>query len=65
MSLNGGQIVALGDVQFSAQGGGGFGASVISGTRISGTSNLEFSGCGGNGQGVEWDHTVRRMRMAR
>jgi hypothetical protein len=44
MMLNGGKLIALGDVEFSAN-ANGWGASIIAGDDISGTSNMTFNGC--------------------
>lgn len=49
MELHGGQIIALGDVDFAAQGVGGNGASIISGGTIDARSNNEMGFCGGSG----------------
>ena len=48
MQLAGGQIIAAGDVNFAAQADGFFGASVIAGGEIDGTSNSSFQGCPGS-----------------
>ena len=45
LSLFGSQIIAAGDVNFAAQADGFFGASVIAGGEIDGTSNSTFHGC--------------------
>jgi hypothetical protein len=63
LQLNGGQIIAWGDIQFAAQGAGGRGASLIANGRIDGTSNLAFTGCGG--AGMEGNLTVQSQRLAR
>jgi len=46
LQLFGGQIIALGNIAFSANAGGIQGASMISGGEISGTSNMDMGFCG-------------------
>lgn len=45
LQMYGGQIIAKGDVQFSANANGIQGASIVSGSTISGTSNMEMGFC--------------------
>lgn len=61
LTLSGGQIIALGNVIFHAH-ATGIGASIISGGYISGTSLMEFSGCG---TGMEDNFNVELSQLAR
>ncbi|NNE80830.1 MAG: hypothetical protein HKN18_11230 [Silicimonas sp.] len=61
MQLYGGQIVAVGDVNFAAQGNGFSGASVIAGGEIDGTSNSVLGACPNVGEHFE---TPAPPRMA-
>ena len=47
MEMHGSQIIAAKGVQFAANADGIRGASIVSGGRIDGTSNMEFAFCGG------------------
>ena len=49
MGMYGGQIVARGNVSFSASGEGVKGVSIVAGGTISGTSNMIMSSCRGSG----------------
>ncbi|EDQ03060.1 hypothetical protein OIHEL45_20271 [Sulfitobacter indolifex HEL-45] len=49
LSLHNGQILALGDIQFSANAGGVNGASLVSNGRIIGTSNMDMGYCSNSG----------------
>ncbi|EAQ02779.1 hypothetical protein OB2597_15395 [Pseudooceanicola batsensis HTCC2597] len=57
----GGQIIALDHVQFSANAGGIEGASIISGSTISGTSNMTMGFCG---SGMETNFSVPYFKLA-
>lgn len=46
LTINGGQLLAKGDISFSAQGAGAKGVQLVAGGEISGTSNMEMIGCG-------------------
>lgn len=61
LTMNGGQILALGNVSFAAQ-AFGRGASIVSGGTISGTSLMDFGGCG---TGMEGNLTATYVRLAR
>lgn len=60
MSLYGGQLIAKGDISFSANGNGVQGASVISGGTVSGTSGMTMAYCG---SGMEEDFQAEYFRM--
>lgn len=60
MSMFGGQLIAKGDVSFSADGNGVDGASVISGGTVSGTSNMTMAYCG---TGMENNFQAEYFRM--
>jgi hypothetical protein len=62
MELHGGQIIALGDVDFAAQGVGGNGASIISGGTIDARSNNEMGFC--DGSGTEGHFVADYFRLA-
>lgn len=62
LHLNGGQIIAQGDIQFSANADGIQGASLIAGGSISGTSNMSMGFCG---QGVEDNLEAPYFRLAK
>ena len=47
LEIYGSQLLGLGDIEFAARANGIEGASVISNGRISGTSNMSMSYCGG------------------
>lgn len=57
----GGQVIAKGAVDFSANSGGIQGASIISGSTISGTSNMSMGFCG---TGMEDNFSVPYFRLA-
>ncbi|WP_407492185.1 pilus assembly protein TadG-related protein [Pseudooceanicola sp. MF1-13] len=57
----GGQVIAKGNVSFSADAGGIEGASVIAGGTISGTSNMTMGYCG---TGMDDNFTVPYFRLA-
>lgn len=57
----GGQVIAKGAVDFSANSGGIQGASIISGKTISGTSNMTMGFCG---TGMEGNFDVPYFRLA-
>ena len=61
LKLYGGQIIAAGDVSFSANANGMQGASIISGGEISGTSNMRMAFCG---TGMEGNFGVDYFRLA-
>jgi Flp pilus assembly protein TadG len=60
MSMFGGQLIAKGNVNFSADGNGVEGASVIAGGTVSGTSNMTMAYCG---SGMEEDFQAEYFRM--
>ncbi len=60
LAVNGGQILALGDIAFRAK-ATGFGASFITAGRIDGTSNMEMSHCA---TGLEQNFDVPYYRIA-
>lgn len=62
ISFYGGQIVASGDVDFTANADGIEGASLIAGGRISGTSNMTMGFCG---VGMEDNLELDYFRLAR
>jgi len=49
LRLYGGQLLAKGDISFSANGDGVQGASLVAGGTISGTSNMTMASCDGRG----------------
>ena len=57
----GGQVIARLNVDFSANSGGIEGASIISGSTISGTSNMTMGFCG---TGMEDNFAVPYFRLA-
>ena len=57
----GGQVIAKGPVSFSANAGGIQGASIVSGSTISGTSNMSMGFCG---SGMEDNFDVSYFRLA-
>jgi Flp pilus assembly protein TadG len=61
LELHGSQIIAAGDVTFSANANGIQGASIVSGGRIDGTSNMNFSFCG---SGMEHNLLAEYFRLA-
>lgn len=60
LQMYGGQIVALGNVEFSANANGIQGASIVSGNTISGTSNMEMGFCA---TGMENNFHANYFRM--
>ena len=57
MEIYGSQIIAMKNVEFTANADGVEGASIISGGEISGTSNMQMGFCGGNDQNtIELDY---------
>ncbi|WP_316298133.1 TadG family pilus assembly protein [Aliisedimentitalea sp. MJ-SS2] len=61
MQLYGGQMIAQGDISFSANAYGVQGASVIAGGRIDGTSNMQMGFCDGAGMGNNYEAQYFRM----
>jgi len=61
LTINGGQIIALGDVNFASQ-ATGVGASIISDGAIDGSSNISMTGCA---TGMEDNFTAAYFRLAR
>jgi hypothetical protein len=61
MTVYGGQIVAQGNISFSAGGDGVRGVSLVAGGTISGTSNMEMQSC--NGSGMEQNIVVPYARL--
>ncbi|MDE3122507.1 MAG: hypothetical protein KGK00_12085 [Paracoccaceae bacterium] len=60
LNLFGGQLIAKGDVSFSANGNGVQGASIISGGTVSGTSGMTMAYCG---TGMEENYQAEYFRM--
>ena len=57
ISINGGQLIALKEIAFAANGDGLHGTSIISGDTVSGTSNMRMGLCGtGMGGGLSLDY---------
>lgn len=63
LNLYGGQVVALGDISFSANADGVEGASIISGGDVDGTSNATLAYCG-DGSGMEGNFEADYFRLA-
>jgi hypothetical protein len=61
LSLFGGQIVAKGDINFSANANGVQGASLIAGGQITGTSNMNMGNCN---NGMEENFRAEYFRLA-
>ena len=61
LKLFGSQIIAKGDVEFAAEANGIEGASIISASTISGTSNMEMAFCG---TGMENNFEAEYFRLA-
>ncbi len=61
LHLYGGQIIALGDIQFAANANGVQGASLLAGGMISGTSNMSMGFCG---SGMEASFQAPYFRLA-
>ena len=61
LEMFGGQIVAVQDIQFSANANGIEGASIIAGGTVSGTSNMIMGFCG---NGMERNFSVDYFRLA-
>lgn len=62
LGVNGGQLLAGGDINFAAQGAAVEGGSMVAGGEIDGTSNLEFAHCG-TGMGNAYTAEVFRLVM--
>ncbi|MGL4235703.1 pilus assembly protein TadG-related protein [Tabrizicola sp.] len=60
ISINGGQLIALKEIAFAANGEGMRGASIISGDTVSGTSNMNMGLCG---TGMERNLSLDYFRM--
>ena len=61
LSMFGGQMIALGDISFSADANGIEGASVIAGGRIDGTTNMDMGFCGGAGMENNFEAVYFRL----
>jgi len=61
LKVYGGQLIAQGNIEFSAEANGIEGASFISGATISGTSNMTMGFCGG---GMERNFEAEYFRLA-
>ena len=62
MEIYGGQVIAKGDITFTANAYGVQGASLISGGTLSGTSNMAMGFCGGGG--MEDNFEAEYFRLA-
>ncbi|MDZ4089325.1 MAG: Tad domain-containing protein [Tabrizicola sp.] len=60
VSIHGGQLIALREISFAANGAGLRGTSIISGDTVSGTSNMEMGLCG---SGMEGNLSLDYFRM--
>lgn len=60
ISINGGQLIALREIAFAANGEGLHGTSIISGDTVSGTSNMRMGLCG---TGMEGNLSLDYFRM--
>ncbi|WP_176556111.1 pilus assembly protein TadG-related protein [Rubellimicrobium rubrum] len=60
LTMNGGQIIAAGDVNFAAD-AEGVGAAIVAGGTIDGTSNIDMRGCS---MGMDKNFMVAALRMA-
>lgn len=60
VSIHGGQLIALQEISFAANGNGLRGTSIISGDTVSGTSNMEMGLCG---SGMEDNLSLDYFRM--
>jgi hypothetical protein len=60
ISINGGQLIALKEIAFAANGDGLRGTSIISGDTVSGTSNMQMGLCG---TGMEGNLSLDYFRM--
>jgi hypothetical protein len=60
ISIHGGQLIALKEISFAANGDGLRGTSIISGDTVSGTSNMEMGLCG---TGMEGNLSLDYFRM--
>lgn len=60
VSIHGGQLIALREIAFAANGAGLRGTSIISGDTVSGTSNMEMGLCG---SGMEGNLSLDYFRM--
>jgi hypothetical protein len=59
----GAQLIARGNIVFSAAAGGVQGASFVAGGTISGTSNMTLAGCGGRGMEDNFREAYARLVM--
>lgn len=62
LEVHGSQVIAAGNIEFSANADGIRGASLVAGGRIDGTSNMNFSFCG---TGMEHIFAAEYFRMVR
>lgn len=60
IGINGGQLIALKEIAFAANGDGLHGTSIISGDTVSGTSNMRMGLCG---RGMEGNLSLDYFRM--
>lgn len=60
VAIHGGQLIALGEILFAANGDGLRGTSIISGDTVSGTSNMQMGLCG---SGMEGNLSLDYFRM--
>jgi hypothetical protein len=60
VAIHGGQLIALREIEFAANGDGLRGTSIISGDTVSGTSNMEMGLCG---TGMEGNLSLDYFRM--
>ena len=60
VSIHGGQLIALDEISFAANGAGLRGTSIISGDTVSGTSNMQMGLCG---SGMEGNLSLDYFRM--
>jgi hypothetical protein len=60
ISIHGGQLIALKEISFAANGDGLRGTSIISGDTVSGTSNMRMGLCG---TGMEGNLSLNYLRM--
>ena len=61
LEMHGGQLLALGDVEFAARADGINGASIISGGEIDGTSNATMGFCAGSGMEGNFESSYFRI----
>ncbi|MGR3343453.1 MAG: pilus assembly protein TadG-related protein [Paracoccaceae bacterium] len=62
LKMYGGQMIAVGDIEFTSDADGIQGASVISGGRIDGTTDMDMAFCGG--AGMESNFEAEYFRLA-